>query len=120
MTVMLVDDSPTMRKITGMSLKSQGFQLLEAENGQDALNKLTGSDNIDLFVVDINMPVMNGIEFVTQLRTNNNYVSSPVVFLTTEIDQQLKDQGEKLSAIAWLNKPLKKEELFNVIENKLS
>ena len=73
MLVMSVDDSPTMRRIISATLTLSGYEFIEAENGKDALFKLNalGQQKVNLFVVDINMPVMNGIEFVTELRKKN-------------------------------------------------
>ena len=115
MTLMLVDDSATMRKITALALKTESYDCVEAENGQDALSKLS-AQKIDFFIVDVNMPVMNGFEFVKELRNIMNYKDTPVVFLTTETEQDMVSKGKAAGANAWIAKPFKNEELIQLVK----
>lgn len=114
MTVMSVDDSATMRKIISTSLKGAGHEVLEAENGKDALTKLSGNA-IELFLVDVNMPVMNGIDFVAELRKIPGHAQTPVIILTTETEQEMVTKGKAVGANAWIIKPFESDELLNLI-----
>lgn len=116
MIIMSVDDSATMRKIVGVTLTTAGHTVIEAENGQDALDKVPGK-KIDLFIVDINMPVMNGIDFVSNLRRLPGFDKTPVIILTTESEQNMIDKGKQAGANAWIIKPFESEELLNLISH---
>ncbi len=114
MVILGVDDSATMRKIIGLAVKSDGNTFIEAENGQDALNKLT-TQKVDLFLVDINMPVMGGLEFITKVRSQPAYIKAPIIIITTENEQAMRDAGMKAGANDWIVKPFEKEQLLSVI-----
>lgn len=114
MTILGVDDSATMRKIIGLAVKADGTTFVEAENGKDALAKMSGL-KVDLFLVDINMPVMGGIEFVTEVRKMPAYGKTPIIIITTENEQGMKDSGLKAGANDWIVKPFEKEQLLSVI-----
>ena len=115
MTVMVVDDSATMRKIVILALQPAGFQTVEAENGQDALDK-SASQKADCFIVDVNMPVMNGIEFVKNLRTKPDYAKTPVIMLTTENEDKLINSGKAAGATGWVVKPFKNEDFLELVK----
>jgi len=115
MLVMIIDDSVTMRKIVGMTVKSAGHEVLEAQHGLDALDKLDAGAKPDFFLVDINMPEMNGIDFVKVLRQKAGYAKTPAVFITTESEQAMKDEGTKAGGNGWLVKPFEKEDLQKVM-----
>lgn len=115
MTIMGIDDSITMRKIIHMAVQDLG-DFIEAENGQDALEKLKGRPRIDYFVVDVNMPRMNGIQFIKEVRRIPEYVDTPIVVITTESDQGMVDEGMKAGAQAWLLKPFEKEALLKILK----
>ncbi|MCG8570186.1 MAG: response regulator [Spirochaetes bacterium] len=115
MKIMIIDDSDTMRKIVKMNLKGIGTEITEAVNGQDALDKLNDQP-IDLFLVDFNMPIMNGLEFGLNLRKLDLYKTTPLIYLTTESDQGLDAEKEKIGVTGWLSKPFKKEELMKLIQ----
>ena len=115
--IMVIDDSPTIR--TSVEYVLKGFQcpVQQAENGLDALNKISGirenGDDIKLCVVDINMPEMDGISFIKELRKNDKFV--PIVVLTTEADQEKIKIGKESGASGWLIKPFNPGELNSVI-----
>ncbi len=111
MTFMNVDDSVTMRKIVTLALKGEGHNVIEADHGQDALDKLA-NNKIELFIVDINMPVMGGIDFIKNLKNIAEYKSTPIIILTTEEEEEKRNEGVKLGANAWMVKPFKKDELL--------
>ena len=119
MGFMVIDDSSTMRKIVGTALKAGNYEYIEAENGKDALSKLEGN-KVDFFIVDFNMPEMNGIEFIKELRKKADYAKTPVVRLTTESENSLIEQGKSAGANAWLVKPFEKEKLLDVVKKLLS
>lgn len=115
MLIMVIDDSATMRKIVGLALKTSSYDFIEAENGQDALTKLSGQ-KIDLFIVDVNMPVMDGITFVKEIRKMGEYATAPIVMLTTESEQDMIAKGKEAGANAWIVKPFKNEELIGLVQ----
>src|SRR5208337_1199451 len=108
MKVLIVDDSSTMRKITRLALMNQNDEFEEAENGQDALYKISGV-KVDLFIVDYNMPVMNGIGFVKSIRSMPEYSKTPVIMLTTEGDYKFVKEVKNAGVTAWMVKPFKNE-----------
>jgi two-component system chemotaxis response regulator CheY len=119
MKFLIVDDSVTMRKIVALVLKAEKYEVIEAENGKDALAKLEGN-TFDCFIVDYNMPEMNGIEFIKKLRQMPQYQTTPIIMLTTENEQDKQEEGRKAGANRWIVKPFKNEvleatikELFN-------
>lgn len=113
---MVIDDSRAIRRILGKDLQSLGFEVSEAANGQEALERLKDHDDaVRLFMVDWNMPVMNGLDLVNELRANQKYGDSSIVMVTTEtaIDQMVT--ALEAGANEYIMKPFTKE----VIEDKL-
>ncbi len=118
MNVMSIDDSATIRKIIKISLGDLNATIIEAENGKQALEKLRENPKIDLFIVDINMPEMNGIEFINTLKHEikyARYLHTPVIVLTTEKEQELKKQAFDMGADAWTVKPFDPKEFKKLI-----
>lgn len=115
MVIMVIDDSATMRKIVALALQPSNYQVIEAENGQDALAKLSGQ-KIDIFIVDVNMPVMGGLDFVKQVRGKAEYAKTPVIMLTTESEDKMVTQGKEVGASAWVVKPFKNDEFLALIQ----
>jgi len=95
------------------NLGPQGFDIIEASNGQEGLDKL--SSDIGLFLVDVNMPVMNGFDFVKSLKADSSYSSKPVVFLTTESGVEKKSVGKELGVNGWIVKPFEPESLVKIV-----
>jgi len=114
-TIMIVDDSASIRQVVGMTLRGAGFEVIEACDGKDALSKLSGQ-KIHLVVSDVNMPNMDGISFVTELKKNAAYRFTPVIMLTTEEDK--KAAGKAAGAKAWIIKPFKADQMLTAV-NKL-
>lgn len=112
--LMCIDDSSTIRNLVKNSVTPMGWDVIEAENGQDALDKLDNNPNF--FVVDVNMPVMNGFEFITELKKKSEFSSFPVVFLTTESSDEMKQKGKQLGVNGWIVKPFERETLIKIIE----
>lgn len=113
-TIMCVDDSPTIRKLVRKALEPEGFTIMEAENGKEALGG-AASGGIDFFLVDVNMPVMDGFEFVEELLKNAAYKETPVVFLTTESSADKKQRGKALGVRGWVVKPFEATALVKLV-----
>jgi len=113
-TIMIVDDSPSIRQVVSMSLTKAGYEVLEAEDGQDALNKLE-NQKVNLIICDVNMPNMDGLTFLKSLKQLQNHKFTPVIMLTTESQQSLKMEGKMAGAKAWMVKPFKPEQMLEAI-----
>lgn len=114
-TIMIVDDSSSMRMVVGIALKSAGYAVLEGRDGQDALNKLTGQ-KVHLIISDVNMPVMDGISFVKAVKQLPAYKFTPIIMLTTESEESKKREGQAAGAKAWVVKPFKPEQLLGAVQ----
>jgi two-component system chemotaxis response regulator CheY len=112
--VLIVDDSPTMRQMVSFTLREANFDVLEAENGQDALQKVEGQ-KFDLILTDLNMPIMDGITFIRNARglAGTKYV--PILMLTTESQAEKKSEGKAAGATGWIVKPFDPPKLLAVI-----
>lgn len=110
-TILIVDDSASIRQVVAMTLKGAGYEVIEACDGQDALSKLTGQ-RVHLIISDVNMPVMNGIELLKQVKAHPTYKFTPVIMLTTESSDSMKEQGRAAGAKAWMVKPFKPEQIL--------
>jgi two-component system chemotaxis response regulator CheY len=113
-TVMVVDDSASLRQVVGIALKGAGYDVLEGCDGQDALSKLTGQ-KVHLIISDVNMPNMDGISFVKAVKQLPNYKFTPVIMLTTESQESTKQQGQAAGAKAWVVKPFKPEQMLDAV-----
>lgn len=113
-TIMVIDDSASLRQVVGIALKSAGYDVIEACDGMDALSKLTGK-KINLVVCDVNMPNMDGITFVKEIKQLPNYKFTPVIMLTTESQEGKKKEGQAAGAKAWVVKPFKPEVLLGAV-----
>ena len=113
-TIMIIDDSASLRQVVGIALTSAGYDVLEACDGQDALDKLTGI-KIHLMLCDVNMPNLDGISFLKALRQNPGYKFTPVIMLTTEAGEDKKKEGQAAGARAWVVKPFKPEQLLMAV-----
>lgn len=116
--ILIVDDSPTIRKLISYILKKQEFMIAEAEDGMDAMEKL-GSLEADLIIVDLNMPNMDGIQFVKNLRSNYYHMDTPVIMLTTTKDEDLKRDALQAGVNLFLNKPVQPNFLIYKVESLL-
>ncbi|HOP62919.1 MAG TPA: response regulator [Spirochaetota bacterium] len=116
--IVVIDDSPTIRVSVEMALKQLGLPVKQAENGRDALDKISqikdeGSE-IAMCISDINMPVMNGLEFISEFRKMDKF--TPVVVLTTEAEKDVIQKGKEAGASGWIIKPFQAEDLLNVVK----
>ena len=114
-TIMVVDDSISIRQVVGLALKQAGYDVIEGVDGKDALAKLTGQ-KVNLIISDVNMPNMDGISFVRELKTRPAYKFTPVLMLTTESQEDKKEQGKAAGARAWMVKPFKPEALLAAVQ----
>jgi two-component system chemotaxis response regulator CheY len=112
-TVLLVDDSTTMLMSVKAALEIGGWRVEVAHNGKQALERLHKGLRPDLIITDIQMPEMDGIAFIRQARQSLRFV--PILVLTTEGQQPLRDEARRLGASGWLIKPIKGEELLRVV-----
>jgi two-component system chemotaxis response regulator CheY len=115
---LIVDDSISMRQMVGFTLREGGFEVLEAEHGQDALDKLKGS-SVDLVITDLNMPVMDGITLIQNLRKQPAMKTKPILMLTTEGLPEKKAQGKAAGATGWIIKPFDPEKLLQTVAKVL-
>jgi two-component system chemotaxis response regulator CheY len=116
--IMIVDDSVSMRQMVGFTLRQGGFDVVEAEHGQDAMDKLQGSV-VDLIITDLNMPVMDGITLIQNVRKLVSMKSKPILMLTTEGLAAKKEQGKAAGATGWLVKPFDPEKLLQTVAKVL-
>jgi len=116
--ILAVDDSSSMRQMVSFTLKGAGYDVVEAVDGQDALNKAK-SDQFDLIVTDVNMPVMDGITFIKNLRGEANYKFTPMLMLTTESAADKKAEGKAAGATGWVVKPFNPDQLINTVKKVL-
>jgi two-component system chemotaxis response regulator CheY len=114
-TILIVDDSASVRQVVGIALKGAGYDVIEGRDGQDALTKLTGQ-KVHLIVSDVNMPNMDGITFVKNVKAMPAYRFTPVIMLTTESQEAKKREGQAAGAKAWVVKPFQPAMLLAAIE----
>jgi len=113
-SILVVDDSASIRQVVGITLKGQGYDVLEACDGKDALTKLTGQ-KIHLVISDVNMPNMDGITFVKELKKLPAYKFTPVIMLTTESQESRKQEGQAAGARAWVVKPFQPAQMLAAV-----
>lgn len=114
-TILIVDDSQSMRQLIKMTLTGAGHQVIEACDGRDALTKLTGQ-KINLIISDVNMPNLDGIGLVKAVKGRNEYRFTPIIMLTTESEQSKKAEGQAAGARAWIVKPFQPQNLLAAVE----
>lgn len=118
--ILIVDDSTSMRQMVGLTLKSAGYTVEEAEDGDVALNiTKQREDGFDLVITDVNMPNMDGITLVGELRQLENYKYSPILVLTTESSREKKQLGKEAGATGWIVKPFNPNQLVEVVRKVL-
>lgn len=113
-TALIVDDSTSMLQMVAFTLRQAGFTVLDAQNGQLGLDKLKGAQ-VDLIITDLNMPVMDGLTFIKQVRAQPAHKFTPVLMLTTESQDAKKLEAKQAGATGWLTKPFNPEQLVKVV-----
>src|SRR3954462_13269874 len=114
-TVLAVDDSASIRQMVAFTLKSAGYHVLEAVDGEDGLSKATGT-GVNLVLTDQNMPKMDGLTLVRSLRGLPQYKTVPILMLTTESGDSMKAEGKAAGATGWLVKPFDPAKLVEVVK----
>lgn len=117
-SILVVDDSTTMRQMVSFTLTNAGHQVVETADGNEAVEAAKGK-HFDLVISDVNMPGMNGIELVRHLRTMPDYKFVPVLMLTTESAQDIKQRGREAGATGWIVKPFSPEVLLATLKKVL-
>ena len=114
-SILAVDDSASMRQMVAFTLKGAGYHVIEAADGQEALEKAR-TTRVDLVLTDQNMPRMDGITLVRELRTMHSFAGTPMLILTTESSDEMKAKGKAAGATGWLVKPFDPAKLLDVIK----
>jgi two-component system chemotaxis response regulator CheY len=117
-SILTVDDSASIRLTTRVALSNAGYTVTEAVDGVDGIAKLQ-SGQFDLIVTDLNMPNMDGLTMIRELRKIPSCMGVPVIFLTTESDQELKQEAKSAGATGWLTKPFDPESLVKIVRKVL-
>lgn len=117
-TILAVDDSASMRQMVSFTLKGAGYEVVEASDGKEALDKAKGQQ-FDLVISDVNMPVMDGISLIKELRALSEYKFTPLLMLTTESGDDKKVQGKSAGATGWIVKPFNPDQLLTTINKVL-
>ena len=112
--ILVVDDSASMRQMVSFTLRSSGYDVIEAVDGQDALDKVAGRQ-VDLVLTDQNMPRMDGLTLIRQLRVQDRFKRTPILVLTTESSDEMKQAGRAAGATGWMVKPFDPARLLEVI-----
>lgn len=115
MKIMIVDDCQTTRKILEFHLRSKGFDVVTAENGLDAIEKLA-TNTVNLILSDLNMPYMDGIEFVKTIKSDFNLSHLPILMVTTEADLEEKERALNAGANGYMVKPVTAEDIYQNIK----
>jgi len=113
-TILIVDDSASLRQVVAIALKGAGYDVIEAGDGVQGLAQLDGR-KIHLIISDVNMPNMDGITMVTEIKKNANYKFTPIIMLTTESQDEMKQKGKEAGVKAWVVKPFKPEQMLDAV-----
>lgn len=112
--ILAVDDSSSVRQMVNFTLKSAGFDVVDAVDGRDAITKVE-RDKFDLIITDLNMPNLDGIQMIQEVRKKSGYSFVPILMLTTESQPEKKDAGRKAGATGWIVKPFNADQLISVV-----
>lgn len=112
--IMVIDDSASLRQVVSIALRGAGYEVVEASDGKDALDKLDGS-KFNLMISDVNMPRMDGITFVKEVKQSPVYRYTPIIMLTTESQEHMKQQGKAAGVKAWVVKPFKPDQMLDAV-----
>ena len=112
--ILVIDDSASLRQVVSIALKGAGYEVIEAEDGQQALKRLD-NNRVHLAICDVNMPVMDGITFVKEVKKRSDHRFLPIIMLTTESRESRKQEGQMAGAKAWVVKPFRPEQILNAV-----
>jgi two-component system chemotaxis response regulator CheY len=113
-TILIVDDSASLRQVVSIALKGAGYDVIEGCDGKDALAKLNGQ-KVHLIISDVNMPNMDGITFVKEVKQLPAYKFTPIIMLTTESQEAKKAEGQAAGAKAWVVKPFQPQQMLTAV-----
>lgn len=117
--ILIVDDTRSVRTLVEMTLSRSGFEFVQASDGEDALAKAT-KQAFDLIITDLNMPLLDGIEFIRRLKQIPERATTPVFFLTTEASEDSIEMGKSIGVTAWIVKPFARDRLIAAVQQVLS
>ena len=117
-SILTVDDSASIRATIRIALTGAGYSVAEAEHGADGIAK-ANAGNYDLIITDLNMPVMDGLTMIEELRRLPAHMGVPIIFLTTESDDGMKQRAKAAGATGWLTKPFDPEQLVRIARKVL-
>lgn len=117
-TILSVDDSASVRQMVQLTLQGAGYQVIQASDGAEGLAKAQAT-RVDMIVTDLNMPNMNGLSLIQELRKLPAYRGVPIVFLTTESDPDTKQKAKAAGATGWITKPFQQDQLVAVVKKVL-
>ena len=118
--ILIVDDSESIREVIAAALKENGYEVIQGVDGKDGLDKLhSRSKDVKLILSDLNMPNMDGIQLVKEVRKNDMFKYLPIVMLTTESQMLKKMEAKEAGATGWIIKPFEKDKLMNTIKKVL-
>ncbi len=117
-TILCVDDSASIRQMVKLTLVGAGYSVVQACDGAEGLAKAR-ENRFDMVITDLNMPVMNGLGLIRELRKLPNYQGAPIIFLTTESDASIKQEARTAGATGWITKPFQQDQLVAVIRKVL-
>ena len=112
--ILAVDDFPSVRQMVKLTLAGAGYDIVEAGDGAEGLSKARAS-TLDMVVTDLNMPVLNGLGLIRELRKLPAYRGVPILFLTTESDPEMKQQAKAAGATGWITKPFQQDQLVAIV-----
>lgn len=115
-TILIVDDSASIRELVGISLEDNGYSVIKGCDGKDGLDKLQENRNVDMIITDLNMPIMDGLTFLKEIRKHERYQYVPILILTTESNVNMRNEAKSLGATGWIIKPFEKDKLIKVIQ----
>jgi two-component system chemotaxis response regulator CheY len=117
-TILAVDDSASIRQMVKLALTSGGYEVVFGVDGNDGLEQAR-KQRADMVLTDLNMPGMNGIALIREIRKLPNYIGVPIIFLTTESDPELKKEAKAAGATAWIVKPFQQDQLLTAVRKVL-
>lgn len=114
-TILTAEDSSSLRSLMSSTLQDAGYEVIEADDGQQALERLA-DEEIDMLITDLNMPRLDGIDLIREVRKKPANRFLPIVMLTSETQNSRRQEGKQAGASAWIQKPFKPEQLLKVVQ----
>ncbi len=118
-TILVVDDSRSVLAVIGTTLKVAGYNVIQASDGQEGLDVLNGDENIDMIITDLNMPNMDGITFIQEIKKLAGFELTPICMLTTETEQSKLENDASISTEAWITKPVQPARVIDIVNGIL-